>query len=76
MAARTVTKSGEDMSCTLLESEFDATDYKPQLPSKSVVKPPSHVKIDIGRPLADIGVVTKSAIEQILENSLSTVQLD
>lgn len=70
-AAQTVSKANEDMSDTVSESDPDATGYKAQPLWKSVVKLPSDMTSKIERPLADLGVVTKTDVEVIVENYVS-----
>lgn len=59
MAAHTVTKANEDMGGTVVKSDSDAIEYKPQPPSKSAVKPLSDVGSKIEITLADHGVCRK-----------------
>lgn len=67
-AAHTVSQANEDTTDTILESDSNITDHKPQPPSKSVFKAPPDTKRWIERALADPGVVTKINIEVIVKN--------
>lgn len=71
MAAHTVTRANEDMDGTVVESDSDADDYKPQLQSKSVHNPPSDMKSDVECSLADLDVVTNTDDEEIVYNGLT-----
>lgn len=71
MAAHTVTKTNEDMACTLVKSDSDSTDYNPQPPSKSIVKPSYDMRSEIESALADFIVVTKTDVEPIVKNDVT-----
>lgn len=71
MAARTVMLANEHRAGTIMKSESNATEYKPQPQLKSVVKPPLDKRSRIKHTLADLGVVTKTNVEEIVENLLS-----
>lgn len=47
MPAHAVTKAYEDLAGTVVESDSDINDYKPQLLSKSVVQPPFDMRSEI-----------------------------
>lgn len=70
-AVHKVTMANEEMAGTLVESDSDCTDYKPQTPSKSVVKPLSDMRSKIERALADLNVVTRTVIKEIVEERLT-----
>lgn len=59
------------MTCTIVESYHDATDYRLQPPLKSAVKQPSDTRRKIERALADFGVVSRTDVEAIVENRLT-----
>lgn len=71
LAGHTVAKATEGMNETVVEIYSDATEYKPQVPSKSIVEPSSDIRSEIGHTLADISVVTKTDVKAIVENLLT-----
>lgn len=50
------------MAGTIFESDFYATDYTPQAPSKSAVRPQADTRSEIELALADLGVGTKTDV--------------
>lgn len=64
-AGHTVMKAKEDMVGTIIKNICQATEYKPQPPSKSVVKPSSDTRSKIECMLAKLSVVTKPALRPI-----------
>lgn len=68
MAVPTFKKANEELANTIVESDSNIFEYKPQQPCKYVFKPPLDVKIDIERASAHIGVVTRTYVEAIGEN--------
>lgn len=54
MGFHTVTKANEDMDYTVVENNSETFDYKPQLLSKHVVKPPFDMRSEMEGPLADL----------------------
>lgn len=64
MAVHTVTSAKEDMDGTVVKSDSKATYYKPQPPSKSVVKTLSYKKSKIKGALSDLSVVTKPMLRR------------
>lgn len=69
--AHTATKINEDMAGTVAEGNYHATDYKLQPPSNSAVKLLSATLSKIELALVNIGVVTKTDVEAIIENPLT-----
>lgn len=55
----------------VVESNSDATDYKPQSPLMTFVKPPSDTRSNIKQALADIGVLTNIIVKGIVESLLT-----
>lgn len=64
-AVHTVTRAAEDMDGTIVESESDDTEHKPQRPLKYFIKSSSDTRSKITYELADISV------EAIVERRLS-----
>lgn len=64
LATQIVTKAADDMLGAVVESYSDDTEHKPQMPSKSVVKSSSDTRGEIGRELADVGVMTKAEVDR------------
>lgn len=71
MAVHIVTKAKEDMAGTLVKSYSGPIDYKPELPSMSVVKQLSDMRSEIERALTHLSVVTKNSVEAIVQNRLT-----
>lgn len=71
MAAHTVKKAKKDIACTVIESDPDATDYKPQQSLKSFVKPLFDLRSFIQHAIADLPVLTRTDVDGIVENHLS-----
>lgn len=67
-ASHRVTKANKDMAGTIVWSDFDATDYTPLQPSKSIVKPPSVMRIEIEQTMTDLRVVMKTDFNAIIKN--------
>lgn len=71
MAVHTVKKDNKDMAATLAESSFNATDYNPQPPCKSVSKPPSDMRGEIVPAMSPLGAMTKADVEAVVVNHLT-----
>lgn len=78
MAGPTVTRASKETG-TLVESVSDTTNYKLQPPSTSVARLLSNITSEIEPVWADLGILLKTNVEAIVENSLtkwkSTLQL-
>lgn len=68
IAVHAVTTANKDTVGTVDKNLSDTTGYKLQLRSKSIVKPPSHMRIKIERALADFSVVANTDVKTIVEN--------
>lgn len=71
MALHRIMKPIENMTGTVVESNFDTASYKPQQPLKSFVKLCSNTRNEIGRQLADFNVLINNDVEIIVENCLT-----
>lgn len=71
LAAHTFTNADLYMSGNVIESGSNAIYYKPQLLAKSIVKPPSNMKSKTGLALANLGLLTKIDVEEIVESRLT-----
>lgn len=71
MVAHRTTKGNKYANDTVVESESDATDYEPQPLSWSVDRPLLESGSNIELALADLGVVTKTDAEGIVEIGLN-----
>lgn len=67
MGGHTVTKSNNDMADTVAESDSDATDNKPQAPSKLVINPCIYMTSKIKLSFANLGVVMKTGVGELLK---------
>lgn len=70
MAVHKVKKVNEDRTGTTMERDSEASDYRLLPQSKYLNKPQPDMRCDVERALADIGVVTKTDVEPIVENLL------
>lgn len=68
MAVNTLTKAS--MADNVVQSDANAIEYKPQPPSESVGKPLFNMRSEIENLLADLGVVTKTNVEVLVEGCL------
>lgn len=68
MAARTIMKGNKNMAGTVVERNYDATDYNLEIAWKPVVKPSFDMRSNFERALVDPGVVSKTNVEAIVEN--------
>lgn len=71
IVVHTVTKTVEDLACSLVKSNYDATDYNLQTPSKFLFKPVSEMRSRIEHARAYIDIVTNVYVEEISKNCLS-----
>lgn len=71
MAAYKIKKVNQEMAGTVVESASDATDYTPHPPSRSVAKPLCDTRSEIECALADLGIVRKTDVVEIVENGLA-----
>lgn len=70
MAAHTVTRANKDMAGSVFNIDPEAPSYKLQPPWSSV-KLSSDMRNDIGRALADLGVVTETNMRTIVKNCVT-----
>lgn len=68
---RTVTRAIVDMADTINESDSNAIERKPQLLSNSVVKPLPDHRSEIMPVVENIGVLTKTNVESIVETQMN-----
>lgn len=71
MAVHTVTTANRDMTGIFVEIDSASTNFKLQPPLNSVVKPPSDMTSKIERALPDIEILTKTKVDQTVENCLT-----
>lgn len=71
LAAHTVTSAAGDIPGTVVNSNSVDTYHKPQPPLKTVLKSLPDKRSKIKLVLADLGVVTKSNVEEIVESPLT-----
>lgn len=71
MAAHSITRAIENMACTVVQSDSDATGDRPQPPSNSVIKPPLDMRRELKRALAHLSIMTKTDVEAIVQNRLT-----
>lgn len=71
MAAYKVTEASKELAGTVVESDSDVTDYKPQAPSTPDMKPLSSKKSEIEHVPPDLRVETRTYIEGIVGNRLT-----
>lgn len=70
MATHRVPQACEDTNGIMVENDSEATEYKTQPPSNSIVQPPSERRGEMEGALADLNVVTETEAEAIFENRL------
>lgn len=68
LVRHTITGAAEDMTGTVVESDSDNIEHKLQSLSKTVVKSLSDMRSEIAHVLANIGVMTKADVEEIVES--------
>lgn len=66
LVAHTVMSTVEGMTRSVVESDFDNTENKPQPPSMFVAKSSTDTRSEIERILADLGIVTKAEVQSIV----------
>lgn len=69
MVVHALTMDTKHTAGIFVEEDSDAIDYKLQLPSNPLIEQQSDMRTGINREFADLGVVTKSDVEAIAENS-------